>query len=420
MTTLQRYRAAVLPATIALLLGACASSQTPPVANPERIGRAQDLYELAPAYQAGTYRHMDELFYTRTVHRGPQVHPLPARSEVAVHYNAGGQRLGVDAFMQRNQVSGLLILKDGKVALERYAMGNDASTRWTSFSVVKSISSTLVGAAVQQGRIASVNDPVTRYLPQLKGGAYDGVSVEQVLQMSSGVAWDETYRDPHSDRRRMFELQLANDPGALLKQMSGLKKAQAPGTTFNYSTGESHLQSELVRAATGMTASDYLSERIWARLGMERDAFWQLDSRAGQEIGSSGLSATLRDYGRFGKFILDDGVIDGERILPAGWLQRATRATPGSHLEPGKLYDGEYALGYGYQWWLFPAGAAALPNHDGGAFEAQGIFGQFLYINPREKVVAVVWSTWPKPEMDERERETYAFIGAAIDALNQQ
>lgn len=420
MTTLQRYRAAVLPAIIALLLGACASSQTPPVATPERIGRAQDLYELAPAYQAGTYRHMDELFYTRTVHRGPRVHALPARSEVAVHYNAGGQRLGVDAFMQRNQVSGLLILKDGKVALERYAMGNDASTRWTSFSVVKSISSTLVGAAVQQGRIASVNDPVTRYLPLLKGGAYDGVSVEQVLQMSSGVAWDETYRDPHSDRRRMFELQLANDPGALLKQMSGLKKAQAPGTTFNYSTGESHLQSELVRAATGMTASDYLSERIWARLGMERDAFWQLDSRAGQEIGSSGLSATLRDYGRFGQFILDDGVIDGERILPAGWLQRATRATPGSHLEPGKLYDGEYALGYGYQWWLFPAGAAALPNHDGGAFEAQGIFGQFLYINPREKVVAVVWSTWPKPEMDERERETYAFIGAAIDALNQQ
>lgn len=417
MTTVQYCRSALLPAAIALLLGACASSPTPPADKPERIGRAQDLYELPQAYQAGTYRHMDELFFTRTVPRGPQVHPLPRRTEVAVQYQADGQRLGVEAFMQRNQVSGLLILKDGKVALERYAMGNDANTRWTSFSVVKSISSTLVGAAVQQGRIASVNDPITRYLPQLKGGAYDGVSVEQVLQMSSGVAWDETYRDPNSDRRRMFELQLANNPGALLKQMSGLTKAQAPGTTFNYSTGESHLQSELLRAATGMTASDYLSERIWARLGMERDAFWQLDSRAGQEIGSSGLSATLRDYGRFGQFVLDDGVIDGERILPAGWLQRATRAAPGSHLAPGKLYDGEYALGYGYQWWLFPAGNAALPSHDDGAFEAQGIFGQFLYVNPKEKVVAVVWSTWPKPEMDKREMETYAFIGAAVDAL---
>ncbi|SHL75525.1 serine hydrolase domain-containing protein [Phytopseudomonas punonensis] len=417
MTTVQYCRSAILPTAIALLLSACTSSQTPPAEKPERIGRAQDFYELPQAYQAGTYRHMDELFFTRTVHRGPQVSPLPTRSEVAVQYEVDGQRLDVDAFMKRNQVSGLLIIKDGKVALEKYAMGNDANTRWTSFSVVKSISSTLVGAAVQQGKIASVNDPLTRYLPQLKGGAYDGVSVEQVLQMSSGVSWDETYRDPKSDRRRMFELQLANNPGALLKQMANLKPAHKPGTAFNYSTGESHLQSELIHAATGMTASDYLSERIWARLGMERDAFWQLDSRAGQEIGSSGLSATLRDYGRFGQFILDDGVINGERILPAGWLQRATRATPGSHLEPGKLYDGEYALGYGYQWWLFPTGAAALPNHDGGVFEAQGIFGQFLYINPAEKVIAVVWSTWPKPEMDEREMETYAFIGAAVNAL---
>lgn len=408
--------ALVLPA-IALLLGACASSQTPAPDKPERIGRAQDLYELSPAYQPGTYRHMDELFFTRTVHRGPKVYPLPAGAEVPVQYSVDGQLVDVEAFMRRNQVGGVLIIKDGKIALEKYAMGNDASTRWTSFSVVKSISSTLVGAAVQQGSIASVKDPLTRYLPQIKGGAYDGVSVEQMLQMSSGAAWDETYRDPKSDRRRMFELQLANNPGALLKQMSGLKRAHAPGTAFAYSTGESHLQSELVRAATGMTTSDYLSERIWARLGMERDAFWQLDSRAGQEIGSSGLSATLRDYGRFGQFILDDGVIDGERILPAGWLASATRATPGSHLEPGKLYDGEYALGYGYQWWLFPTGAAALPEHGGGAFEAQGIFGQFLYINPKEKIVAVVWSTWPKPEMDEREMETYAFIGAAVKAL---
>lgn len=402
---------------IALLLSACTSSQTPPADKPELIGRAQDLYELPQAYQPGTYRHMDDLFFTRAVPRGPQVYPLPAQAEVPVQYSIDGQSLDTAAFMRRNQVSGVLILKDGKVALEKYAMGNDASTRWTSFSVVKSISSTLVGAAVQQGKIASVKDPLTRYLPQLKGGAYDGVSVEQMLQMSSGAAWDETYRDPKSDRRRMFELQLANNPGALLKQMSALKKAHTPGTTFAYSTGESHLQSELVRAATGMTSADYLSERIWARLGMERDAFWQLDSRAGQEIGSSGLSATLRDYARFGQFILNDGVINGERILPANWLASATRAVPGSHLEPGKLYDGEYALGYGYQWWLFPTGAAALPEHTGGAFEAQGIFGQFLYINPKEKVVAVIWSTWPKPEMDEREMETYAFIGAAIKAL---
>ena len=401
----------------ALLIALTACSSPPKVSEDMVLGRAQDLYELTPDKQPGTYRHMDRLFPTRTVHRGPTAYALPTGKRLDLHYQADGQQQDIDDFMRRNRVGGLLILKDGKVVLERYGLGNDAATRWTSFSVVKSISSTLVGAAVQQGRIAGVQEPITRYLPQLKGGAYDGVSIEQVLQMSSGAAWDETYRDPQSDRRRMFELQLAQKPGALLQQMASLKRDHAPGTHFSYSTGESHLQSELVRAATGMSASDYLSERIWARMGMEQDAFWQLDSRNGQEIGSSGLSATLRDYGRFGQFILNDGVIDGERILPSGWLARATHAPAGSHLQPGKLYDGEYALGYGYQWWLFPTGTAALPDHDGGAFEAQGIFGQFLYINPREKLVAVVWSAWPEPEMDAREQETYSFIGAAIRAL---
>lgn len=401
----------------ALLIALTACSSPSKVSEDMVLGRAQDLYELTPDKQPGTYRHMDRLFPTRTVHRGPTTYALPDGKTLDLNYQAEGQQLDTDDFMRRNRVGGLLILKDGKVVLERYGLGNDEATRWTSFSVVKSISSTLVGAAVQQGRIGGVQEPITRYLPQLKGGAYDGVSIEQVLQMSSGAAWDETYRDPQSDRRRMFELQLAQKPGALLQQMAGLEREHAPGTHFSYSTGESHLQSELVRAATGMSASDYLSERIWARMGMEQDAFWQLDSRNGQEIGSSGLSATLRDYGRFGQFILNDGVIDGERILPAGWLARATHAPAGSHLQPGKLYDGEYALGYGYQWWLFPTGTAALPEHDGGAFEAQGIFGQFLYVNPREKLVAVVWSAWPEPEMDAREQETYSFIGAAIRAL---
>lgn len=403
---------------LALFMAGCSTPQADTqTSRPELIGRAQDLYDLPPAYQPGTYRHMDQLFFTREVHRGPAVYSLPRQHEINVRYQTDDGTLGVDEFMQRNHVGGLLIIKNGRIALERYGLGNTEETRWTSFSVVKSISSSLVGAAVQQGRIKSVKEPIARYLPQLSGGAYDNVTIEQVLQMSSGAAWNETYRDPKSDRRRMFELQLANKPGELLKQLSGLKRASAPGTTFKYSTGESHLQSELVHAATGMTTSDYLSERIWARMGMERDAFWQLDARAGQEIGSSGFSATLRDYGRFGQFILNDGVISGERILPAGWIDQATRVDPASYLAPGKLYEGEYPLGYGYQWWTFPVGTHALPGHEGGAFEAQGIFGQFLYINRKEGVVAVVWSAWPKPEMDKQEMETYAFLGAAIKAL---
>lgn len=359
---------------------------------------------------------MDKVYPTRVIHKGTKVRPLPAGVAIAPRYRIGGEEYGVDDFMRRNRVGGVLVLKDGKVALERYGLGNDERTRWTSFSVVKSISSTLVGAAVQQGLLA-LDQPVDKYLLSLAGSAYQGVTVEQVLQMSSGVRWNETYRDPKSDRRQMFDAQLAERPGGILRLLASLPRQYPSGTHFTYSTGESHLQSELLHAATRIPVSDYLSERIWARMGMEGDGFWQLESPAGQEIGSSGLSATLRDYGRFGQFVLEDGVIDGERILPEGWVDRASRVEASSHLAPGKLYDGEYALGYGYQWWTFPVGAKALPEHDGGAFEAQGIFGQYLYINRKEKIVAVVWSAWPKPEMDDREEETYAFLGAAVKAL---
>ena len=407
-----------------LLVGGCAQTASTPTSvasdsamhtKPTYIGRAQDLYDLTPLYQPDTYRNMDQLYFTRNVARGEQVYPLPQLPNMDVTYEADGSEKNVDDFMRRNRVGGVLIIKDGNVVLEKYGLGSDANTRWTSFSVVKSISSTLVGAAVEQGLI-DVQAPITQYVPALAGGAYDGVTVEQVLHMSSGADWNETYRDPTSDRRELFTRQLSNTPGALVEQMSQLESKYEPGTVFKYSTGESHLQSELIHAATGMTTSDYLSDRIWARMGMEQAAYWQLDAQAGQEIGSSGFSATLKDYGRFGQFILNDGVIDGERILPEGWMAKATEVDPASYLAPGKLYGGDYILGYGYQWWLFPTGEQARDQHDG-AFEAQGIFGQFVYVNPKENVVAVIWSAWPEPEMDKQEMETYDFIAAAIKAL---
>lgn len=405
--------------TLSLLAGCASAPVTRPT--PELIGRAADLYELPAAYQSGTYRNMDAVYPTRTVFRGAEVYPLPAAEPLDVTYeNDEGRSLDTDDFMQRNQVHGLLVLDDGEIVLERYAADTDETSRWTSFSVVKSISSTLVGAAVHEGHIESVDAPVTDFLPSLEGSGYDGVTLEQLLQMSSGVRWNETYQDPESDRRRMFDRQLNERVGGILELMGEMPRETEPGTRFHYSTGESHLQSEILTAATGMTVSDYLSERIWARMGMEADAFWQLESRAGQEIGSSGFSATLRDYGRFGQFLLDDGVIDGERILPEGWIDAATSVDPESHLAPGKLYGGEYPIGYGYQWWTFPVGDEALPHHDGRAFQGEGIFGQFLYVNPEKRIVAVVWSAWPEPWVDASEFETYDFLGAAIAEIERR
>lgn len=210
-------------------------------------------------------------------------------------------------FISFNRVAGLLILKDGEIVFETYQLGNTEQTRWMSMSVVKSILSALVGAAIQDSHIASIDDPVTTYLPQLEGSAYDGVTVRNALQMASGVKWDETYTDISSDRRKMLEAQNSLRPGAVLELMATLPRAAEPGTRFNYSTGETHVVGALLRVATAQPLAEYLSERIWARFGMESDATWWLEAPDGLEVGGSGLSATLRDYGRFGWFLLNGG-----------------------------------------------------------------------------------------------------------------
>jgi CubicO group peptidase (beta-lactamase class C family) len=265
-----------------------------------------------------------------------------------------------------------------------------------SMSVVKSMTATLVGMAVKDGHIKSIDDPLTAYLPQFAGTAYDGVSVRNLLQMASGVAWNETYTDPASDRRAMLEAQIAQRPGAILELMARLDRATEPGTRWNYSTGETQVVGALVAAATGRTLADYLAEKIWIPFGMQRDATWWLDSPQGLEIGGSGLSATLRDYARFGLFMLNGGVIDGAQTLPEGWIEAAT--TP--KIVGGKRVD------YGFMWWPL----------DHGAYAAIGIFGQFVYVNPGKELVIAMWSAQPKPEGKDAIDE-YEFLNALSGAL---
>jgi len=270
-------------------------------------------------------------------------------------------------------------------------------------SVVKSITATLVGAAIRDGDIESIDDDVTRYVTRLRGTAYEGVSVRNLLMMASGVDWNETYTDPASDRRRLLEAQIAQEPGGMLEVMAGLSRAAAPGTRWNYSTGETQVVAELVRAATGKHLADYLAEKIWIPYGMESEATWWLESPDGIEVGGSGLSATLRDYARFGLFLLEGGVIDGEPVLPDGWLKEATTV---------KVIDGE-VVDYGYMFW--PAPAAADPVH-AGAYEAIGIFGQAVYVNPAENVVIASWGAQPKP-LGKTMIPEHAFYAAACKAL---
>ena len=390
-----------------LLAGAASSPQ---VVNPhagEPIGSVREVYDgkLLPDIQVNTFRNIDRLFPTRVVRHGQRVQPLPAGKTGldGVTFTSKSKRYDLYDYLSLNRVSGLLVLKNGRIALETYQLGNTERTHWMSMSVVKSITATLIGAAIKDGHITSIDDPVTRYLPELTGSAYDGVSVRNVLQMASGVKWNEEYTDPGSDRRHMLEAQVAQRPGGVLALMAKLPRAAAPGSRWNYSTGETHVAGALLRAAVKMPLAEYLSDRIWSRFGMESDATWWLESPDGLEVGGSGFSATLRDYGRFGMFLAGDGKAGGEQILPDGWVKEAGSS---------KVVGGQ-SVDYGYMLW-------PIPNRQGtiheGAFEAVGIFGQHVYVNPGEQVVVVVWGALPKPTGKEVIEDT-DFFAAVCQAL---
>jgi hypothetical protein len=357
----------------------------------EAIGSVRQIYDgvLSPEMAVNTFRNIDRLFPTHTILHAQKILPLPMAQRPLSNFrmsdaNRGGRPVELETFLELNRVAGLLVLKDGQIKLERYRYGNTEHTRWMSMSIAKSVTSTLIGIAIQQGKIASIHDPVVKYVPDLKNTAYQTASVRDVLMMASGVRWSEAYSDPRSDRRRLLEAQIAQQSGGAMAVMKSLPRQAEPGTLANYNTGETQIAAQVLRNAIGKSLASYLSEQIWSRFGMEADANWWLDSPDGVEIGGSGISATLRDYGRFGMFMLSGGVVDGKSVLPKGWAYEAT--TP-------KILKNGAPLQYGYLWWPAPD---AQGQRDA-AYAAIGIHGQYLYVNPATRVVIVVWGAQPKP-----------------------
>jgi len=320
--------------------------------------------------QISGFRNYSLLGPYRTIRAGVS-RPLPSAPLPLdrVDYEIDGERFELNDFLVRNHVAGLLVLKDGEIVLERYGLGNREDHRWVSFSVTKSIVSLLVGAAIADGYLHGVDDPITDHLPVLKGTGYEGVSLRQVLQMSSGVEWNEDYSDPASDvATSPFDMR------ELLNFLGTKPRVAPPGERYNYNTGETHLVGAIVRASIGNNLAAYLSEKIWQPLGMEQDGHWASHSPQGGELGGCCISATLRDWGRLAQFVLNDGALpDGTRILPEGWLHESTLPSPA---QPG----------YGYLWWL----------EGSGRFRASGIFGQSIYLNPTQNLAIVVQSAWPQ------------------------
>lgn len=343
----------------------------------------EEFLLLPPTAQAYAYRNVDRMFATRAIRRGAKVFDLRRGPEIAPRYRADGATHGVDAYMDRACVAGLLVIKDGRIALERYGLGLEEDARWSTMSTIKSLTSTLVGVALKQGAIASLDDAVSAYLPALRGSAYDAVGIRHLLTMSSGVRWNEDYTDRNSDVNRYSKSLGDKVPGGVLALMRTLQAEHPPGSHFNYNSGDTYVLGSLVSAATGKALADYMSETVWSPFGMEFDAFYTLEFDGGQEIGGSRAGIALRDFGRFGVFLLRNGVIDGASVLPSGWIEGA--ASRSFTLEPA---DNRYgANGYGYSWWIDPDDSMV----------ALGFAGQSLYINRQENVVIVTLSCQPQP-----------------------
>jgi len=344
--------------------------QAQPAAVPDEATQRQVGAEIlfwSQAQRDSNFPAMEKMFPGNVIKADPaKARKLPAGKPLPI------ATADVDAFIASMNVAGLIVLQDGKVRLERYARGFSAEGRWTSFSVAKSFTSTLVGAAMKDGFIKSLDDPVTRYIPDLAGSGYDGVTVAQLMTMTSGVKWNEDYTDPKSDVARMFlePVPAGVDPTVFF--MRKLPRETAPGTKWVYKTGETNLIGVLVRRATGKTLAAYAEEKIWKPAGLERDGFWMKD-QTGAEVSGCCLSVSLRDYARFGQFALDGG----KGVVAPGWFADATRAH--AEVAPG-------GFGYGYQWWTYP----------GGRYGAQGIFGQMITIDPASKVVIAMVSAAPK------------------------
>lgn len=343
---------------------------------------------LSPANRVQAFRTMDQVFPYHVIARGGPVAALPGGGQkLEVTYNFKGKRQTLDDLLARSRTQGFLVIKDGTIVDERYFNGADGNTKFTSWSVAKSFTSTLVGLALADGKIKSLDDPVTDYLPELKGSGYDGVPIKDLLEMSSGVKFTEDYGDNKSDVQIMWNKTMTQQSESLGEYAKTLGRAEKPGTKFVYRSVDTAVLGLLVKRVTGMPLATMLSERIWKPLGMEQNATWLTDGPGpdATEDGYCCINATLRDYGRFGLLFLHDGKIGDKQIVPASWIKAATNPQS-PQVGWGKLFPGDPGA-YGYQWWLIYPGA-------GHAYSAEGVFFQFIYVSPKYNMVIVKTSAY--------------------------
>lgn len=371
----------VLALATLLALTCCAPPTTQAqMTGPRAVGVSSDapkdpvgiILGWTPDQTITNFKHLDQFFPVRTVPRAAAVLDLPNDDPIDPIVPLEGRRLTIDQLMDEYRVTGVIALHRGRIVLERYAHGRTAHDRWFSASAAKTVTSTLIGAAIRDGLITSIDDPITRYIPELKSSpAFDGVTLRHLITMSSGLRFNENVNDPSSDMALTDGGAVIDGRPPIVSYAMKLTRAHPPGAVEDYQTINTDLIGiALSRVLKGRSVSDYLSEKIWRPAGMEADGNWVLD-KTGIERGGCCISATLRDYARFGLFIAKGDLGPAGTVLPAGWIEKAsTPVWPFTN----------NGSGYGWGWWV---------RQDGG-YEAVGAYGQSVTIYPKDDVVIAV------------------------------
>ncbi len=356
-------------------------------------GLLVDKYSyMTQPYSFYYFHHMDRLgFRTDWARKGSDTYPLkePTRP-FSLGYALRGGDYSLDDYFQRNFVTGFLVLHDDQIVLEKYFHGADQNSRFVSQSVGKSIVSILVGAAVSDGAIKSVDDPLVKYLPYLSNSGFRDVTVKNLLQMSSGVDYSEDYTDPKSGAALIGAALLTGDPTFKNFAASIGSTATKPGTRFNYQSVNTQVLGLLLEQVTGKPLNQYAQEKLWKKIGAQSDAFFYRAQKQPDTCAFACFNATVRDYARVGLMMMRGGMLGNNRVLPPSWVHEST--TPDAdYLQPKPaVSNGAPAQqGYAYQWWI--------PYGHEGAFNAEGIYGQSIYVNPTRRVVIVQTSAWPTP-----------------------
>jgi len=353
------------------------------------------------------FLNMEKTFPFREIKKSKQATKLPQNLSYTMMktFNWEGKTVDVQQYLDYSNTTGLLIIHKDTIVYEQYFNGMKEETTHISWSVGKSFGATLVGIALEDGWFASIEDPVTKYLPQLKKSGYDGVQIKDILQMSSGIKFTEDYRDFNSDINRFgrgFAL-----GSSLEKFVKSLKNEREPGTYNHYVSMDTQVLGMLVMQVTGKNLSDYLKEKIWDPVGMEHDAQWIID-KTGTEAAFGGLNITLRDYAKFGLLYMKEGNWNGQQIISKDWINQSL--TPNApHLQPGADNPmSDNIFGYGFQWWL--------PEEPDSDYFASGIYNQYIYNNTIKDLIIVKTSAnyhFKEPDDDSKAKHIAMFQAMA-------